>query len=132
MNDGALERALTRMGEVSIFGICPSCQIPGFSVGGRTFRLKFGYRGANNPVNGLPSGKVSITSEKRGFGVGPKSLKSGDVEMTQINLNDQSVEAVRHKKHPVFSVQYHAEASPWRHDADCLFDGFRELILDSA
>jgi carbamoyl-phosphate synthase small subunit len=93
--------------------------------------LRFGYRGANNAVKDLPSGKASITSEKRGFGVDPKSLKSGDVEIMQINLNDRRLEGVRHKKHPVFSVQYHAEASPWPHDADCLFDGFRELILDS-
>ena len=83
-------------------------------------------------MNDLPSGKASITSEKRGFGVDPKSLKSCDVEIPQINLNDQRVEGMQHKKHPVFSVQYHAEASPGLHDAHCLFDGFREIILDNA
>jgi len=119
------------IGAVPVFGICLGHQILGFSFGGRTFKLKFGHRGANQPVKDLPSGRVSITSQNHGFAVDPKSLKSSDVEITQINLNDQTVEGMRHKKLPVFSVQYHPEASPGPHDADGLFDGFRKLILDS-
>jgi carbamoyl-phosphate synthase small subunit len=119
------------MAEVPIFGICLGHQILGFSFGGRTFKLKFGHRGANQPVKDLPSGKVSITSQNHGFAVDPKSLKSSDVEITQVNLNDQTVEGMRHKRLPVFSVQYHPEASPGPHDADVLFDRFRELVIDN-
>jgi carbamoyl-phosphate synthase small subunit len=118
------------MGAVPIFGICLGHQILGFSFGGRTFKLKFGHRGANQPVKDLPSGRVSITSQNHGFAVDPTSLKSSDVEITQINLNDQTVEGMRHKKLPIFSVQYHPEASPGPHDADGLFDRFRTLIID--
>jgi carbamoyl-phosphate synthase small subunit len=118
------------MNEVPIFGICLGHQILGFAFGGRTFKLKFGHRGANQPVKDLPSGKVSITSQNHGFAVDPQSLNHDDVEITQINLNDQTVEGMRHKKRPIFSVQYHPEASPGPHDADRLFDEFRRVILD--
>jgi len=115
------------LGKVPIFGICLGHQILGHAYGGHTFKLKFGHRGGNQPVKDLPTGKVAITSQNHGFAVDPKSLPS-DVEVTHINLNDQTVEGMRHKKLPVFSVQYHPEASPGPHDAGYLFDEFRRLI----
>jgi carbamoyl-phosphate synthase small subunit len=115
------------LGKLPIFGICLGHQILGHAYGGRTFKLKFGHRGGNQPVKDLPTGKVAITSQNHGFAVDAKSLPS-DVEVTHINLNDQTVEGMRHKKLPVFSVQYHPEASPGPHDAGYLFDQFRALI----
>lgn len=116
------------VGHVPIFGICLGNQILSYAFGGKTFKLKFGHRGGNQPVKDLPTGKVTITSQNHGFAVDPESLDSNAVEVTQINLNDQTVEGMRHKRHPVFSVQYHPEASPGPHDAGNLFDEFRKLI----
>jgi carbamoyl-phosphate synthase small subunit len=113
--------------EVPIFGICLGHQILGRAFGGETFKLKFGHRGGNQPVLDSKSGKVSITSQNHGFAVNPETLPK-DVEVTQINLNDKTVEGFRHKKKPVFCVQYHPEASPGPHDAGYLFDEFRALI----
>jgi len=115
------------LGKLPIFGICLGHQILGHAFGGRTFKLKFGHRGGNQPVKDLPTGKVAITSQNHGFAVDPTSLP-GDIEVTHINLNDQTVEGMRHKDLPVFSVQYHPEASPGPHDASYLFDQFRALI----
>ena len=110
-----------------VFGICLGHQILGLAMGGNTFKLKFGHRGANHPVKKLETGKVEITSQNHGFAVDPKSLPP-DVEVTHLNLYDGTVEGLRHKTHPVFCVQYHPEASPGPHDADYLFDDFLQLI----
>ena len=110
-----------------VFGICLGHQVLGFAFGGNTFKLKFGHRGANQPVKDLRSGKVAITSQNHGFAVDPASLPK-EIEITHINLNDGTVEGMRHKNLPVFSVQYHPEAAPGPHDASYFFDQFVELI----
>jgi carbamoyl-phosphate synthase small subunit len=112
---------------VPVFGICLGHQILGLAMGGSTFKLKFGHRGANHPVKKLSTGKIEITSQNHGFAVDPASLPE-DVEVTHLNLYDGTVEGLRHRTRPVFSVQYHPEASPGPHDADYLFDDFLELI----
>jgi carbamoyl-phosphate synthase small subunit len=116
---------------VPIFGICLGHQILGQAFGGKTFKLKFGHRGANQPVKDLASGKVEITSQNHGFAVDAKSLPS-DVAVDRVNLNDQTVEGMRHKTKPIFCVQYHPEASPGPHDSTPLFAEFRELIQKKA
>src|SRR5438876_1365184 len=115
------------MGKKPIFGICLGHQILGFAFGGSTFKLKFGHRGANQPVKDLKSGRVAITAQNHGFAVDPKSLPD-DVLVDRLNLNDQTVEGMRHKTKPLFCVQYHPEASPGPHDSTPLFDEFRALI----
>ena len=115
---------------IPIFGICLGHQILGQAFGGKTFKLKFGHRGANQPVKDLVSGRVEITSQNHGFAVDPASLPS-DVAVDRVNLNDRTVEGMRHKKRPVFCVQYHPEASPGPHDSAPLFDEFRDLIRRS-
>jgi carbamoyl-phosphate synthase small subunit len=113
--------------DVPVFGICLGHQVLGLAMGGSTFKLKFGHRGANHPVKKLATGKVEITSQNHGFAVDPASLPD-DVEVTHVNLYDGTIEGLRHKTHPVFCVQYHPEASPGPHDADYLFDDFLDLI----
>ncbi|HEY2124576.1 MAG TPA: glutamine-hydrolyzing carbamoyl-phosphate synthase small subunit [Chthoniobacterales bacterium] len=115
------------MGKKPIFGICLGHQVLGFAFGGSTFKLKFGHRGGNQPVKDLRSGKVAITSQNHGFAVDPESLPE-EIEITHINLNDGTVEGMRHKKLPIFSVQYHPEAAPGPHDAAYFFSQFAELI----
>jgi len=110
-----------------IFGICLGHQILGQAFGGKTFKLKFGHRGGNQPVKDLNSGRVEITAQNHGFAVDPKSLPV-DVAVERINLNDQTVEGLRHKTKPVFCVQYHPEASPGPHDSTLLFAEFRAMI----
>ena len=112
---------------IPIFGICLGHQILGQALGGKTFKLKFGHRGANQPVKDLASGRVEITSQNHGFAVDPTSLPA-DVEVDRVNLNDQTVEGMRHKRKPIFCVQYHPEASPGPHDSTPLFAEFRKLI----
>jgi carbamoyl-phosphate synthase small subunit len=126
--DYAIENAKALVAsDVPVFGICLGHQILGLAMGGTTFKLKFGHRGANHPVKKLSTGKIEITSQNHGFAVDPESLPA-DVEVTHLNLYDGTVEGLRHKTHPVFCVQYHPEASPGPHDADYLFDDFLKLI----
>jgi carbamoyl-phosphate synthase small subunit len=112
---------------IPIFGICLGHQILGMAFGGKTFKLKFGHRGANQPVKDFETGRVEITAQNHGFAVDPASLPP-DVAVNRINLNDQTVEGLRHKTKPVFCVQYHPEASPGPHDSTPLFAEFRALI----
>ncbi len=127
----AIDNAKTLVAsDVPVFGICLGHQVLGLAMGGTTFKLKFGHRGANHPVKQLTTGKVEITSQNHGFAVDPASLPA-DVEVTHVNLYDGTVEGLRHKTHPVFCVQYHPEASPGPHDADYLFDDFLQLIEES-
>jgi len=119
------------LGKKPIFGICLGHQILGYALGGKTFKLKFGHRGGNQPVKDLTTGRVSITAQNHGFAVDPESLPS-DVEVTHINLNDGTVEGLRSKSMPVFSVQYHPEAAPGPHDAEYFFDQFANLIDETA
>jgi carbamoyl-phosphate synthase small subunit len=112
---------------VPIFGICLGHQILGQAFGGKTFKLKFGHRGANQPVKDMESNKVEITSQNHGFAVDPKSLPA-EVKVDRINLNDQTVEGMRHRTKPIFCVQYHPEASPGPHDSTPLFAEFRALL----
>ncbi len=115
------------IGKTPIFGICLGNQILGHAFGGKTFKLKFGHRGGNQPVKDLRSGKISITSQNHGFAVDPDSLPD-NIEVTHVNLNDGTVEGMRHKEHPVFSVQYHPEAAPGPNDASYFFEEFAALI----
>jgi carbamoyl-phosphate synthase small subunit len=116
------------LGHVPIFGICLGHQLCGLALGGRTYKLKFGHHGSNHPVKNLLTGKIEITAQNHGFCVDPDSLPSGEVEITHLNLNDHTNEGLRHRTLPLFSVQYHPEASPGPHDARYLFDNFISLM----
>lgn len=118
----------TLLPEYPTFGICLGHQMITHALGGTTFKLKFGHRGGNQPVKNLETGKVSITAQNHGFATDPKSLDKGGAKVTEINLNDQTVEGLRHKELPVFSVQYHPEAAPGPNDADPLFEDFYRMV----
>jgi len=127
----AVEATRKLLGRKPMFGICLGHQIMGIAFGGKTYKLKFGHRGANHPVRDEGTGRIEITSQNHGFCVEPDSLDASKVEITHWNLNDMTVEGLRHREHPAFCVQYHPEASPGPHDASYLFPRFRRMIEDS-
>jgi len=116
------------IGNATIFGICLGNQILGLAFGGSTYKLKFGHHGANHPVRDLLTGRVEITAQNHGFAVDPKSVAKLGLEETHVNLNDGTSEGMRHRELPIFSVQYHPEASPGPHDAHYLFHRFIDLM----
>jgi carbamoyl-phosphate synthase small subunit len=124
----AVETIQNQIGKRPVFGICLGHQLVGLALGGKTFKLKFGHRGANQPVKDLKTGKVEITSQNHGFCVDMESIKDPNVELSHMNLNDNTVEGLIHKKLPIFSVQYHPEASPGPHDAVYLFERFIDMM----
>jgi len=124
----AIKNIRSLLGKLPIFGICLGHQLIGLALGGKTFKLKFGHHGANHPVKNLHTGKIEITSQNHGFAIDPDSLSRQSVEITHINLNDYTVEGLEHKEIPLFSVQYHPEASPGPHDSTYLFNKFMDLM----
>ena len=125
--DYAVSNVRDLLGRVPLFGVCLGHQLMGLAVGGQTYKLKFGHHGVNHPVKSLLTGQVEITSQNHGFAVDAASLP-GEVEVTHLNLNDGTVEGLRHREAAAFSVQYHPEAAPGPRDAEYLFDEFRQLM----
>jgi carbamoyl-phosphate synthase small subunit len=126
----AVENVRKFVGKVPVFGICLGHQVCGLALGGKTFKLKFGHHGSNHPVKNLLTNQIEITAQNHGFCVDPESLPSSDVEITHLNLNDHTNEGMRHKSQPIFSVQYHPEASPGPHDSHYLFTQFIDLMKE--
>ncbi len=125
-----IENVRSLIGKKPIFGICLGHQILALALGGKTYKLTFGHHGANHPVRRIETGHVEITSQNHNFAVDPVSIEK-ECKITHVNLNDQTVEGMVHRKYPVFSIQYHPEASPGPHDSRYLFDQFRQLIEQS-
>jgi carbamoyl-phosphate synthase small subunit len=128
----ATDTVQSLLGKLPVFGICLGHQILGLALGGRTYKLKFGHRGANHPVKNLDTGRIEITSQNHGFCVDLDSLADKDVELTHMNLNDHTLEGLRCRKLAAFSVQYHPEASPGPHDSRYLFEEFTRLMDERA
>ena len=128
--ENVVETIRSLLGKKPIFGICLGHQILGLAYGGKTYKLKFGHRGGNQPVKDLLTGKIEITAQNHGFCVAMDSLSADTVELTHINLNDDSCEGMKHKQFPAFSVQYHPEHAPGPHDAIYLFDRFIDMMKE--
>jgi len=128
--DYAVETAENLLGQVPIMGICLGNQVLGQALGGKTFKLKFGHRGGNHPVRDMATGRVYITAQNHGYAVDPDTLPS-DVEVSHLNLNDGTVEGLRHRSLPAMSIQYHSEASPGPLDNEYLFDRFLTMVRET-
>ncbi|MFO7559666.1 MAG: glutamine-hydrolyzing carbamoyl-phosphate synthase small subunit [Desulfobacterales bacterium] len=124
----AIDTIKKLIGFCPIFGICLGNQVLGLALGGKTFKLKFGHRGSNQPVKNLLTGKVEITAQNHGFAVDTNSMEGKNIEVTHVNLNDNTFEGFQHREYPLFAVQYHPEASPGPHDAKYLFNTFKEMM----
>jgi len=126
--DYAVKAIKQILGRVPVFGICLGHQLTGLALGGKTYKLKFGHHGGNHPVKNNATGKIEITAHNHNFAVDPDSINQSEVELTHVDLNDNTLEGLRHKTLPLFSVQYHPEAAPGPHDSNYLFRDFRNLM----
>ena len=130
--DYAVQNVKKLIGKIPVFGICLGHQILGLAIGAKTYKLKFGHHGCNHPVKRLETGEIEITSQNHNFSVDPDTLKETGMEITHLNLNDQTIEGVRHKELPLFSVQCHPEASPGPHDSLYLFQQFKDMMKNTS